>query len=91
MKDTSVEAFESVKPTIENKQSIILKAMERIGRPATTEVIACHCTLNHSQVWKRMSELERAGKVFCTDLKAVNSSGRSARKWQLTGTQSQLF
>lgn len=91
MKETSLRAYESVKTQAQVHREIILETLSRIGRPSTSEVISCHCNLSHPQVWRRLSELEKEGKIVCTELKAVNSSGRTARKWMIKNSQMQLF
>ena len=51
----------------------------------TSEEIAAGCELQHAQVWRRMGELETAGKVIRTQETRKNHSGRKAIVWMLVG------
>lgn len=83
MKETSLEAFATIKDERQTIQRIIIQTLKRINRPLTSEQIALHSGLTYPQVWRRMSELETDGKVECTKEKSINVSGRSAYKWRL--------
>lgn len=83
MKETSVEAYHSVKEKVISDKAIVLHTMRTASQPMTSQQIADRCTLDYYQVSRRMSELERDGKVECTQEIALNKSGRKAYKWQI--------
>lgn len=49
----------------------------------TSEEVARAAGLEHAQVWRRMSELSRAGRIVVTGEKRKNRSGRMAQVWRL--------
>jgi predicted ArsR family transcriptional regulator len=51
--------------------------------PMTSERISAICGLRYDQVWRRMSELERAGLVIDSGKTEKTSSGRNATLWEL--------
>ena len=83
MKQTSIEAYHSTRGTAETHRNMILEAMRIICEPVTSEDISILSGLRYDQTWRRMSELEKDGKVVCTKLKCATSSGRMANKWRL--------
>lgn len=91
MKQTSIEAHNSMKPVKPIHHAIILETMLRIGKPATSEQISIQCRLNYYQVARRLSEMEKDGKVRATEYKAMTASGRMAVKWEVVTNQLDLF
>ena len=90
MKDTSQQAFLMTEPMATRHRIIILETMKKYKRPMTSEVIATHCKLFYPQVWRRMSELVKSGKVVDSGRRERTSSGRLAVLWELSG-QLKLF
>lgn len=91
MKPTSKEAHEAIKPIKPTHKQIIVDVMQRYGKPMTFQMMAVQCRLNESQVWKRLSELERDGVIKYTDLKGTTSSGCKAGYWKLVIKQMEIF
>lgn len=89
MKNTSLEAFNKIRAEKidERHRVIILKAMKSRKVPATSEVISIWCRLDYYQVARRMSELEKDGKVIHTQEKTTTSNGGTARKWKLSDNE----
>ena len=79
---TSFEAAESTKSFVSRYQGLILDAMAD-GNPLASEQIADIIGLDHSAVWRRMSELEKGRKIIKTDLFHINRSGRRAYKYRI--------
>ena len=90
MKDTSRQAHQMIEPMATRHRLIIIETMRAYKRPMTSEVIATHCRLSHPQVWRRMSELVRDGKVIDSCERTRTSSGRPAILWVLND-QLKLF
>lgn len=83
MKETSLEAYHSTRDMAETHKRIIIDTMNDIGSPLTSEQIAYYSRIDYIRIARRMSELEKDGKVVCTELKGRTSSGRMANKWAL--------
>ncbi len=83
MKQTSIEAYHSTQDMAETHKRVILETMEDIGAPLICEQIAFYSRIDYIKIARRMSELEKDGKVVCTELKGATSSGRMAHKWRL--------
>ena len=64
IRESSLEAHESIKPEKENHYEIIKKAMEFLNTPAISKHISYSCIgLNYHQVARRLSEMEQKGMV----------------------------
>lgn len=83
MRQTSKEAFVASRDGARKHKNIILSTLKRVGRPLIAEEIAKYADLEHSQVGRRMSELEREDKVTRTDITGLTTKGRRAFKWKL--------
>lgn len=84
--DTSKAAARSTKELRLRHGAFIMAALRDVGYLGlTSEEIADACPLlDHAQVWRRLSELERAGLVEKVAEKRKNRSGRQARVWRIT-------
>lgn len=91
MKPTSKEAHEAIKPIKPTHKQIIVDVMKLYRKPMTFQMMAVHCRLTESQIWKRLSELERDGMIKYTDLKGLTSSGCKAGYWKLVDKQMEIF
>ena len=63
MRDSSLEAFENIKPNRETHYKEILKALNKIGSPAVARVIESHCELDYHAIMRRLSEMEAKGMI----------------------------
>lgn len=82
MKNTSKEAFESIKPTRPNLHRIILRALYQIKQGSFRD-IASAAGLKPVQVWKRLSELERKNRIKPSGTKICPTSLRRVTIWKL--------
>ena len=85
MNPTSRAGHEHIKPFKLNHTQKILEGLERLKIGGTHEEIAIVCGLRPDQVWKRLSEAERDGKIFNTGITRKLKSGVIGSVWQLTG------
>ena len=82
MKSTSLAAYDSIKPERKNLQQRILLGLQKIKRGSFRD-IAKASGLREGQVWKRLSELKRTGKITESDTKVCPVSGRTITVWKL--------
>ena len=83
MKQTSILAHESIKPSKEGLYSKILAGMRKIKK-GTFREIAKASNLDEQQVWKRLSEMERKNMISYTDeKKQCEVSHRLCGIWQI--------
>ena len=82
MNQNSIDAHNSVKPAKEAIHSKILKGLTEI-HSGTFREIATACNMHPDQVWKRLSELERSGKLQNVSDKRCEISGRTCSVWTL--------
>jgi hypothetical protein len=61
----------------------VLEALAEWPAGMTSEEAADWTGLEHAQVWRRMSELARAGKITRLAETRKNRSGRSAHVWRM--------
>ena len=78
----SSEAHQMILPHLPSMQDKILTALEKI-KEGTFRQIAKEAGLESDQVWKRMSELERAGYVTGTESVICQKSQRPVTLWKL--------
>lgn len=83
MNNNSIQAHESVKPSKEFIHAKIVKALSVINS-GTFREIATECNMKDQQIWKRLSELERLGKIENVSDKVCEISKRSCSVWILT-------
>ena len=83
MNQNSIQAHNSIKPSKEFIHAKIVKALTVIGS-GTFREIATECNMQPDQIWKRLSELERLGKIENVSDKICTVSGRSCSVWQNT-------
>ena len=83
MKQTSILAHESIKPSKEVLHSKILAGMRKIKK-GTFREIATAANLPEQQVWKRLSEMERKGMITYTEeKKQCEVSHRLCGIWEI--------
>lgn len=90
MKQTSRDAYRESRSEAAKHRNIILETMRRYNRPMSSLMISTQCKLSHDQVWRRMSELEKAEKIIDSKLKAVNPSGKKATMYKLVSDQLEI-
>jgi transcription initiation factor IIE alpha subunit len=76
------EAQGAIKPHLNRLHSIIVSALNNMGGEGTKDEIAAFTCLQSEQIHKRMSELEKNGKVEPNG-KRMGNSGRSITVWKL--------
>lgn len=88
--DTSHEAYRKLKSTDERERhhAKIIEALQVIGM-ANYERIAAASGLEKHQVGRRLSELERDGKVYKSGVKLPTSNNVNAYAYQLMSPSSQ--
>lgn len=82
---TSKEGEEYIKPFKPNHKAKILEALERLRIGGTFDEISAVAGMKDSQVWKRLSEMERDGTIFNTGITRKLKSGVNGIVWQLKG------
>lgn len=83
---TSKEAFASIKDVRDTHKRMIMRVMRSNDRPLTYEEIAklSNGMLTEPQVWRRLSELERAGVIeYNKSLTRLTKNGRRAGTWEV--------
>lgn len=80
---TSKSAHESIKPLKSELYRRIEEGLRLLKVGGHFEDIARFSGLKPAQVWKRLSELEKAGIIFNTGSTRPLSSGRKGIVWQL--------
>jgi len=63
MRQSSIEAFQSVKPKKSQHYKIIKLAMKSLKKPSISKVIAQKCQLSYHQVARRLAEMESMGMI----------------------------
>lgn len=80
---TSRDANESVKEHKQKMYNQILDALREIKIGATSEEISAFTGIEHSKIWKRMSELVEMKLVFNVGITRPTKSNRQAMVRQL--------
>ncbi len=75
-------AHNSIKPFKEDLHSKIYDALEKIESGSFRD-IAAELGLEEAQVWKRLSEMEKAGKIENFDTKLCPKSQRPVSVWRI--------
>jgi len=82
--ETSKAAHEFIKPHKPNHIERIVEALKKLKTGGTFESIAACAGMRDDQVWRRLSEAEKAGIIFNTGTTRKLKSGCSGSVWQLT-------
>lgn len=80
---TSILAHDSVKDDKEVLHAKIIAGMNKLRVGGNVDEISVYAGLKREEIWRRMSELERDGKIFNTGLTHTSITGRAAIVWQL--------
>ena len=80
--DNTREAHNAIQPYLSRLHSIILSALNNLGGEATKDEIAAFTCLKSEQVHKRMSELEKQGKVVPNG-KRKGDAGVNITVWKI--------
>jgi DNA-binding Lrp family transcriptional regulator len=84
---TSREAFHSLDPEKINEiHKRILEGLKLL-QTGTYEDLAKVLKLKPERVWRRLSELHRAGMIYRTGDRKILSSGRAGFVWAITGSE----
>lgn len=83
--DTSHDAYASVKHMITPHHQKILDSLKILGK-GSAEQIAFHLKMDHSQINRRVSEMERLELIYKPGLKVATKTGRNAYVWQICGS-----
>lgn len=89
MIDTSIEAYERLPEFIGGHEDKIMNFLRHFRHGGITHMIAKELDMQEIQVNRRMSKLERDGKVYRPGLKKITPSGRKAYVWVLTNKYSE--
>jgi hypothetical protein len=81
---TSHDAYAQAKPMIAGHHAKILEALKVLGSD-TAEGIAKHLCMEHSQVNRRVSEMERLELIYKPGGKKLTKTGRQAFVWCIRG------
>jgi hypothetical protein len=83
MRETSLDAYRSVKPAITSLQSLVLSTLREAGEKGLTdeELTDRHSDENRSTYRTRRAELVRRGLVRATGQKRRLRNGRQGRVW----------
>lgn len=84
---TSKQAAKSMAEAAAHQKNEIYWSMVRAGIPLTAEQIAARCGLDKVQCGRRMSDLERDGRVVVVDDDGVTATGRKAQRYGLKEKQ----
>lgn len=83
MKLTSIESHQKFIPHKENMHKKILKGLYKIQRGSFRDISKAS-NLKESQVWKRLSELEKTGLIRDTmETKICPETNRRVTMWEL--------
>lgn len=80
-----------IAPHKESHKDKILVGLEKLKVGGTHEQIAESIGLRPDQVWKRLSELEKEGKIFATGLLKPLKSSVPGIVWQLKAIPDKTF
>ena len=78
---TSHMAAESVIDVAPAHMEVIYACLKRYG-PLGKDGIAKYSGLRNDQVWRRLPELQKMGKIELSGKTAKSNSGRSEREWR---------
>jgi len=81
---TSHDAYAQAKPMIASHHGKILAALQVLGSE-TAEGIAKYLGMDHSQINRRVSEMERLQLIYKPGLKKKTKTGREAFVWCICG------
>jgi len=82
---TSHDAYAQAKLMIASHHGKILDAL-KVLKSATAEQIATHLKMDHSQINRRVSEMERLELIYKPGIKKPTKTGRQAFVWCIIGT-----
>lgn len=83
---TSHDAYAKAKPMIESHYAKIMDAL-KVMKSGTAEQIAIYLKMDHSQINRRVSEMEKLQLIYKPGIKKKTKTGREAFVWCIVGTQ----
>lgn len=81
---TSHDAYAQAKPMMASHYAKIIEALKKL-KSATAEQIAYHLNMDHSQINRRVSEMEREQMIYKPGIKKKTKTGRQAFVWCIVG------
>lgn len=85
VKSTSRAAHDSIRMAKPYYWEKIIDGLEKLKVGGTFAEIGDMCRIPHDKIWKRLSELEKDGKIYNTGLTRKLPSGRVGTVWQIVG------
>jgi predicted transcriptional regulator len=82
MEQTSLEAFQAVKPSLSRRQAEVLEVLPYI-EPATAQMIARCMDRLINTVDNRVGELGKKGKIEVAHVGPCGVTGENARFWKV--------
>lgn len=86
MIDTSLDAYQEIKPTLGSRQKVVLDAIHHIiytkNTFPTNLELSQFMGIPINSITPRTNELEKLGKIFISDKRLCKVSGRMARTWR---------
>lgn len=83
MKSTSKAAHDSMKNAKSSYWEKIEEGLNKLKVGGTFSEISVASGVKPEQVWKRLSEMQRDGKIYDTGITRALPSGRQGTVWQL--------
>lgn len=82
VRDTSISAYNDVKPTIGKKQQLVLDTIKKAKRPVNNQEIASHLALPINTITPRTNELLSLDKVELAFKAVYPPTGRKVCYWK---------
>lgn len=86
MHQTSKEAYKEVQPKLPALWELVLECLEQSGPRTAIEISKA---VGRKNVWQRLSELERKGKVHQSGVRICEVTGAEATIWDIGGAAKQ--
>lgn len=84
VQETSLEAYEEIKPTLGEKQRMVLSLLEKTIKPMTNSEIARALGWSINRVTPRVFELREKGVVAEAGKRPCTITGRNALTWKIS-------
>lgn len=81
---TSAKAFKEVQPKLPALWKLVIGCLENKGPCTAMEISKA---VGRTNVWQRLSELERKGKVHQSGVRVCSVTGAEATVWDLGGVE----
>ncbi len=91
MQTTSLEAFNALRPELNNREKQVLECMDRMQRPVCDRDLATALNWEINQVNGRRNALMKKGAIEQAYKKHSYITGRTVIYWKLVPKQGSLF